>query len=332
MSRPLRIEFPGAFYHVMNRGGGRKNIFHNSSHYELFYDLLGKAHDQFKIEIHAFCLMSNHYHLLIRTPIPNLSKAMGFINGLYTQKYNKLEKTDGPLFRGRFKSILVEIDSYLMELSRYIHLNPVKAKLVQNPYDYRWSSYPCYLNRIHGPKWLYIDEILSRFSDKDPIAAYVEFINSSIDDDDSEVEEFYSRIKNFPILGSKDFVQKMHPNYVVTKAFEDLPEHKIIKKSLMPSPSIKDIIKIVANYFQINDQSIIENSNKTFKNVPRQVAIYFALKYSGKERREIANYFNGVSYKSLSSVSRRLALDLKINLTLLQDVENLKKRLSLAWP
>src|ERR1700690_4073526 len=110
MSRPLRIEFPGAFYHVMNRGAGRRNIFHSDSHFELFFDLLEQAHDQFKIEIHAFCLMNNHYHLLIKTPLPNLSKAMGFINGIYTQKYNKIEKTDGPLFRGRFKAILVEAD------------------------------------------------------------------------------------------------------------------------------------------------------------------------------------------------------------------------------
>lgn len=120
----------------------------------------------------------------------------------------------------------------------------------------------------------------------------------------------------------------MHPNYVVTSSFEDLPEHKIISKSLMPS--INNIIEIVANYYKIKYQSITVNSNKTLKNVPRHVAIYFSLKYSGKDRREIANYFCGVSYKSLSSASRRLTIELEKNLTLRQDIENLKKRLSLA--
>lgn len=324
MSRPLRIEYPGAFYHVMNRGAGRRNIFHNSSHFELFYDLLGQAYEQFKIEIHAFCLMSNHYHLLIRTPLPNLSKAIGFINGLYTQKYNKTEKTDGPLFRGRFKAILVEADNYLLVLSRYIHLNPVKANLVQNPEDYRWSSYPCYLNRIHSPKWLCFDETLYRSHDRN-LASYVEFVNSAVD---GEIEEFYSKKRNFPILGSKDFIEKAHHNYVSTTAFDDLPENKNISKSLMPS--IKNIIEIVANYYQIDYQSIISNSNRTFKNVPRHVAMYFALKHSGKERREISNYFQGISYKSLSSAGRRLTIEVKNNPILMKDIENIRKRLSLA--
>ncbi len=325
MFRPLRIEYPGAFYHVMNRGAGRRNIFQHPSHFEFFYDLLGQAHDHFKIEIHAFCLMSNHYHLLIRTPLTNLSKAMAYINGLYTQKFNKIEKTDEPLFRGRFKAILVEADNYLLVLSRYIHLNPVKANLVKSPQDYRWSSFSCYLNRIHSPKWLFCNEILSRISDKDSIAEYLAFTNSCID---AEIEQFYSKKRIFPILGSEDFVQRTYSNYVDTKFFEKLPEHKMFSKNLLPP--INDIIENVANYYQINHQSIIEHSSRTFKNVPRHVAMYLALKYSGKERKEIVNHFQGISYMSLTSARRRIAIELKKNLVLLQDIENLKKLLSLA--
>jgi REP element-mobilizing transposase RayT len=132
MTRPLRVIYPGAWYHVMNRGTARQTIFHDDSHFKLFIELMSEAVQRFGIEIHAYCLMGNHYYLLIRTPQPNLSQAVRHIDGIYTQRYNKLMQTDGPLLRGRFKSILVEKDNYLLQLSRYIHLNPVKAMMCQH--------------------------------------------------------------------------------------------------------------------------------------------------------------------------------------------------------
>lgn len=129
----------------MNRGVGRRNIFHDKAYFEAFLEILEEAHQRFGIQIICYCLMSNHYHLLIKTPEANLGRAMRHINGVYTQQYNRLRKTDGPLFRGRYKAILVEEDSYQLQLSRYIHRNPLDTKKLADLESYQWSSYPHYL-------------------------------------------------------------------------------------------------------------------------------------------------------------------------------------------
>lgn len=142
MARPLRIEYTDGYYHVMNCGRGRQRIFHDTKYFEAFLVSLQEAHQRFGVQIHSYCLMGNHYHLLLKTSEANLSRSMRHINGLYTQRYNRLKKTDGPLFRGRYKAIVVDSDSYLLQVSRYIHLNPLHAKLVRDLKRYPWSSYP----------------------------------------------------------------------------------------------------------------------------------------------------------------------------------------------
>ena len=154
MSRPLRIEYPNAFYHVMNRGLSRKDIYLIDDDRQVFLETLKEASKLFGLRIICYCLMPNHYHLLIQTPKPNLSRAMRHLNGIYTQRFNRIHKKDGPLFRGRYKAILVQEDEYLTHLIRYIHLNPVQASLVQDPVKYPWASHAAYLKakdqRIKG--------------------------------------------------------------------------------------------------------------------------------------------------------------------------------------
>lgn len=128
MPRPTRIEYENAFYHIMNRGRVRQTIFHNNSYYLAFLETLEEASQRFNAVIHAYCLMSNHYHLIVETPLANISRVMRHVNGVYTQRYSRLKKTDGPLFLGRFKAILVDEDAYLLQLSRYIHRKPVETK------------------------------------------------------------------------------------------------------------------------------------------------------------------------------------------------------------
>lgn len=140
MSRPFRIEFKNAWYHVMNRGRRKENVFLIKSDYYHFVNLLDESAELWNVNICAFCLMPNHYHLLLQTPDANLSRFMRHVNGVYTQRFNRFHKTDGALFRGRFKSILVGEQNYLLDLIRYIHFNPVKAGLVKMPGDYCWSS------------------------------------------------------------------------------------------------------------------------------------------------------------------------------------------------
>ena len=130
MARPLRIEFKGAWYHVMNRGAGRCRIFENDAQRHYFLSLLEVTCERFNAEWHAYCLMTNHYHLMLRTPQGNLQRIMRHINGVYTQYYNRESRRDGPLFRGRYKAILVDAEAYWTHLSRYIHRNPVDASVV----------------------------------------------------------------------------------------------------------------------------------------------------------------------------------------------------------
>lgn len=128
MPRPARIQNENAFYHVMNRGRGRRWVFHGERYYEAFLKTLEESHDRFDARIHAYCLMGNHYHLLLETPLANLDRIMRHINGVYTQRYNRLKRTDGPLFRGRYKLVLIDESAHLLQVSRYIHRNPAEVK------------------------------------------------------------------------------------------------------------------------------------------------------------------------------------------------------------
>ncbi len=158
--RALRIEYEGAWHHVMNRGAAQQDIFKTDKQRGLFLELINEATNRFEIELHGYCLMDNHYHLLIHTPKRQLDKAMKLINGLYTQEFNYLEKRDGSLFRGRYKSLLIDDDSYLLQVSRYIHLNPVEAFLCTKPEDYSWSSCKYYVGSEPTPLWLHTHMLL----------------------------------------------------------------------------------------------------------------------------------------------------------------------------
>lgn len=163
MARPLRIEYKGAFYHITSRGNERKEIFKKDSDREKLLSYFETATERYKAVIHVYCLMSNHYHLLLETPLGNLSQIMRHINGAYTIYFNKKYQRSGHLFQGRYKAIVVDKDEYAVELSRYIHLNPVRAGIVNDPGGYRWSSHKHYIEKGKGPEWLFTDFILGYF-------------------------------------------------------------------------------------------------------------------------------------------------------------------------
>lgn len=169
MSRPIRIQYPGAVYHVMNRGNARQTIFKTPDHYQLFLRCLSEAIQLWHLKLHAFSLMPNHYHLLIETPAGNLSRAMRHLNHVYTQRFNRMIGRDGHLFRGRYKSILVEDDAYLVELLRYIHLNPVKAAMAKSPEQHPWTSHHYYMGRS-APEFLTTDRLLGYFGRRKNLA------------------------------------------------------------------------------------------------------------------------------------------------------------------
>jgi len=242
MARPLRINYENAVYHVMNRGRGHINIFHGKKYTDAFLVALQEAHQLFGLEILAYCLMGNHYHLLLRTPNENLSRCMRHINGTYTQRYNKLKKTDCSLFRGRFKAILVDVDNYLLQVSRYIHRNPVETHipLVETLADYAQSSYPAYLNQIATPFWLNTSFVLSILDPQENREIYRSYVEQPNED---SLIKFYSEKNLSVILGSKIFIEKMKP-YVV-KRIIDIPRAQFPNILTM-----KYIVERVAKLYQ----------------------------------------------------------------------------------
>ena len=178
MGRPLRIQSPGGCYHVFNRGSRRQETFVDDADRSLFLDLLARCHGRYGIEIHAYCLMDNHYHLLVRTPEPKLAKAMQYVIGSYTRRFNLRHGLDGSLFRGRYKAKAVESDRSLLAVSRYIHLNPLEAGLVSLLGSYRHSSYPVYEGRVSRPRWLFTELTLGLAGGA---ASYVALVEGSGD-------------------------------------------------------------------------------------------------------------------------------------------------------
>ena len=160
MARPLRLEFPGAIYHVTARGNARNAIFLDDEGRALFLGCLGEVVARLGWRCHAYCLMDNHYHLLIETPEGNLSRGMRQLNGVYTQCFNRRHGRVGHVFQGRFKAIVVDRDSYLLELCRYVALNPIRAAMVAQIEHYAWSSYPATMGLAECPAWLETDWVL----------------------------------------------------------------------------------------------------------------------------------------------------------------------------
>jgi len=173
MARPLRIEYEGAVYHVTSRGNAREDIYRSDEDREMFLDVLDYVVERFGWICHAYCLMTNHYHLMIETPQANLSRGMSRLNGMYTQRFNRKHSRVGHVFQGRFKSIIVDKDAYLLELSRYVVRNPVAARVVNNVGDWPWSSYQAMVGNVAPPDFLEINWLLSQF---DNVSSYIDFI------------------------------------------------------------------------------------------------------------------------------------------------------------
>ncbi|MCG6940487.1 MAG: transposase, partial [Thiohalocapsa sp.] len=208
MARPLRLEFAGALYHVTARGNERRSIFLGDADGDraAFLDVLGATCERFNWLVHAYCLMTNHYHLLVETPDANLSKGMRQLNGVFTQYVNRTHARVGHLFQGRFKAILVERESYLLELSRYVVLNPVRAGMVAAPGDWPWSSYPAMVGELPAPGWLETDAVLRAFAEERTaaVAGYRRFVAEGIG-----IASPWQALKGQIYLGSEPFVERM---------------------------------------------------------------------------------------------------------------------------
>ncbi|MBK5274838.1 MAG: transposase [Desulfuromonadales bacterium] len=310
MGRALRIEYPGAHYHVTSRGNERKDVFKSQKDREQFLSYLESSVNRYEAVIHAYCLMSNHYHLLLETPSGNLSKIMQHINGAYTNYFNMKRKRSGHLFQGRYKAIVIEADEYAQELSRYIHLNPVRANIVGKPEEYRWSSYLDYVGERKRPEWLETSLILDYFGKgEDRFGKYRGFVEELLG---SENESPFSGVIASTILGSESFVYELTEKHIDGKQNDrELPA----ARKLMSKPSLQAIMEAVMD---------ISNSSRVTKNA----SIYLCHKYSGAGLKEIGEKF-GTKESAVSQASRRFAQALESDKGLLNQIEKVRKNLNI---
>jgi len=204
MSRPLRLEFAGALYHLTARGNAHGDIFADDEDRRLFLELLGKEISQQGWRCYAYCLMGNHYHLLIETPEPNLVTGMRRLNSVYTQAFNRRHGRVGHVFQGRYKSILVDRDSYGLELCRYIVLNPVRARMAKRVENWAWSSYRATAGQLRAPAWLDPDWVLSQLGGRNPAAAYERFVQEGMGQGSP-----WDKLKGQIWLGDESFLRRM---------------------------------------------------------------------------------------------------------------------------
>ena len=313
MARPLRITYPGAFYHVTSRGNERKDIFKSKRDRERFLEYLESATQRYNAVIHVYCMMDNHYHLLLETPSGNLPQIMLHLNGAYTTYFNVKRKRSGHLFQGRYKAILVDIDEYAKELSRYIHLNPVRAKVVAIPEAYTWSSYQFYIGKQKSPEWLYIDFILSYFGKKVSIAQnnYQQFVTEIISKKyDSPLDDVISST----LLGSPDFIAFIKDKYLSGKEPDkDIPA----LKELTEKVSVQDIFDEVE--FVFGKESVLA----------RNVKMFLCQRYTGEKLKVIGKYF-GISESGVSQASRRISQKSDKDKKLKKKIEKIEKKFKLS--
>lgn len=273
MARPLRLEFAGALYHVTSRGDRREDNFEDDQDREVFLAILGDIYRDHNWIVHAYCLMSNHYHLLIETPDANLAKGMRQLNGVYTQRFNRTHHRVGHVFQGRYKAILVEKNSYLLELARYIVLNPVRACMVRSARDWQWSSYRATAGFVAAPAWLEIHWLLAAFgSQKDKAAdAYRAFVAAG-----KGLPTPWRLLKNQVFLGSEDFIEAHMALIDGDRKLSEIPRSQ---RRPMPRP-------------------LVEYEKRS---LTRNEAIYAAYRSGGYNLQEIGNYF-GLHYSRVSRI------------------------------
>jgi putative transposase len=220
MARPLRIEYSGAVYHVTPRGNARNKIFSDNQDREIFLSVLGAVVKRHNWLCHAYCLMNNHYHLMVETPDANLSIGMRQLNGVYTQRYNRRHNKPGHIFQGRFKAILIQKENYLLELCRYVVLNPVRAGVVEKPEAWRWSSYQSTAGLRKEPNYLTTGWILGLFNSKRAVAQkqYLAFVREGI-----HRESPWQNLQGQVLLGEEGFVEKFKNLLEDKKQLKEIP-------------------------------------------------------------------------------------------------------------
>jgi REP element-mobilizing transposase RayT len=264
-----------------------------------FLKILGDYHDRYGILIHSYVLMDNHYHLTLETPRGNLLKVMHGINSGYTGYFNRKYGRSGHLFQGRYRGILVEKDTYLLSLSRYVHLNPVRGRAVERPEHYRWSSYLGYVGKGKESEWVEYAWVLSRFGKNKRRAKrrYREYTEEGLKvKEKTPLRDLHGQV----ILGGEGFIGRIKG---MLKG-KPLSEGIVERKRLMEHPSAMEVVSAVSEAFGINREEIMDRGSRA--NTARKVAIYFCQRYTGLSNEAIGGIFGGIHYSTVSKVTTRV--------------------------
>lgn len=298
MARALRIEYEGAVYHVTVRGNERRKIFFSKRDYEKFKEYLGEAKEKYRFLLHAYVLMTNHYHLIIETPEKNLSKIMHYLNSSYTTYTNIKRKRSGHLFQGRYKSIVVDKDSYLLELSRYLHLNPVRAHMVQKPEEYPYSSYKSFTSG-NSESIVTVVTVLGMLSKSEQRAreGYRNFIESALGE---EPESPMKKVYGGMLLGSEGFIRD-----VLSRLESDQLEKAEVshRKALHAVTGVQDVIEAICGHYGITLDAMIGSK----RNEARNACVYLMKKYTSASNREIGELFGKLTYSAIAKISQSFA-------------------------
>lgn len=319
MARPLRIEYPGAFYHVMNRGQRQEAIYEDDADRQRFVLGLGRMCQQFGTRIHAYCLMNNHYHLILETPDANLSRAMQWLNVSYASYFNHRHRYAGHLFQGRFKALVVEAGEYLEALSRYVHLNPVRAGLAERPWDYPWSSCRAFVKSQKTPDWLDLTRTLDGFGNT-PRAArhrYKAYLAAE------KVENPGEAITGGSLLGSASFI-----DWITSTLLADRSDNNAVAalKRVRPAPSVEKVVALVSEHFRIPEATILRRGAKG--NDARDVAIYLCRQHSRRSGKELGKVFGHISGAAITMRYKALAERRTKNRKLKTQIAKIERQIS----
>lgn len=319
MARPLRIEFPDAVYHVSNCGLAGQRVFPSSKYFETFLEGIAETCSRLNVQVLAYCLLNDQYHLVVKTPEANLSRFMRQVDGLYTQNYQRLKGADGSLFKGRYKAVLVQADKFLLPLTRYLH------RLVKAPdvLDYPWSSCSLYTAKSKGPVWLNRDESLKqlRVAAANRAAAYKKYVLESVD---ADMAYFYGKKNLASIMGDSNFIKSAQKQRSATAA-------RGVSRGANAKwrPSCKQIITAVARHFKVSEASIYNAARGPgSKNVPRWMAMYLCQELSAVTLQSIAKLFKLKRYGTVSTTVGKLKQEFSTDPKLHAIAEKLAKQLS----
>jgi len=290
MSRPLRLEFAGALYHIISRGIEGKNIFTHRKDREKFIHYLKENIQRYETKLYVYVLMDNHYHLLLETPMPNLSKFMHTLNASYVVYHNRRHSRVGPLLQGRYKAILVDREAYLLELSRYIHLNPVRARSVTAAEKFEWSSYRTYLG-MKTEEWVDCEWARERFG-KNWRKKYRQFVEEPL-----ETTDLFKKVKAGCILGSELFAERVKKKIGLHSPQPEIPSSRALK-----SPSMNEVVAGTSEFFGIDEGEILRR-RRNF--LPRKIALYLVRKHTAERIEQIGRKFR-INYPAVSKTIARM--------------------------